>query len=97
MPDYGLDPTSLQTTMTVTDVVTSVPAVMFAGSCVINGVIVGQVLSGAILLTEHDPAATPTLNDFQFFTGDFFVLRQPERVRMIRNGTSACVKFQHYQ
>lgn len=97
MPDYGLNPTSTETTMTITDVVTGVPMALYpAGTCVITGVIVGQVLSGAILLTEHDPAATPDLNDFQLFTGDFFTLRQPERARMIRNGTSACVKFQLY-
>lgn len=98
MPDYGLVPTSTQTTMTITDVVTGVPMALYpSNSCVITGVVVGQVLSGAILLTEHDSTATPTLNDFQLFTGDFFRLVEPEKARMIRNGTSACVKFQLYQ
>lgn len=91
-------PTSATATMTVTDITTGIPSSLYpSGTCVINGRVLCQVLSNSIFVTLHDAAASPTFTDFTFYAGDFFVAEPAEKLRMSRNGSSACVKFQVFQ
>lgn len=88
--------TSSEATMTVTDVVTGVPSSLFAGlDCQAwTKRVLCQVLSNAINVTLHSKGATPDADDFIFFAGDVFTVKPATNLRMVRNGTSACVKFQ---
>ncbi len=86
-------PTNETCTYTVTQGVGCVPTTTF--TAVSNGILT-EVLSGAVVYSEHSSTATPTLNDNVLTTGDRAFTSVPSKFKLSQIGSGACVKMQGY-
>ena len=90
-------PTSNVATMTITDAVTGPPSSIFGSDCSNwQKTILFQVLSNAVNFTTHSKEASPDQSSFIAWAGDWVAVKPAINLRLIRNVTSACVRFTLY-